>query len=176
VRQARRIASSLPSIRESVHLSLAFPRLLFSPFAESHLQISLTRSRHLGDLRSACLRSTTTPGNVFRYSSPPSASIPPTMPIFRGLELSVVASTEGKNLPEYPHPDGSSVRLLSPDDARITDSHSSPRPSDSSILSDGDPTRQKKFNPRISVYIPSVPGMPRCRWRMLVLCHIANSF
>ncbi|KAK6849911.1 hypothetical protein PG995_013744 [Apiospora arundinis] len=58
------------------------------------------------------------------------------MPIFRGIDVSVVASAEAKKLPEYPHPDSASV-----------------------ILTDGeDPTRQKKVKPRISVYIPSMPG------------------
>ncbi|ETS77185.1 hypothetical protein PFICI_11059 [Pestalotiopsis fici W106-1] len=75
------------------------------------------------------------------------------MPIFRGIDISVVASADAKSLPEYPHPDGSSVHLVSPD----TDS-GSPKAADSSIISDGDPARQKKTNPRISVYVPSMPG------------------
>ncbi|KAI0124344.1 hypothetical protein BJ170DRAFT_674239 [Xylariales sp. AK1849] len=79
------------------------------------------------------------------------------MPIFRGIEVSVVASTEAKKLTEYPHPDGSSVRLVSADDVHNGDDLS-PRPSDTSVLSVGDPTHQKKVNPRISVYIPSMPG------------------
>ncbi|KAK8035310.1 hypothetical protein PG993_010305 [Apiospora rasikravindrae] len=58
------------------------------------------------------------------------------MPIFRGIDVSIVASAEAKKLPEYPHPDSASV-----------------------ILTDGDdPTRQKKVQPRISVYVPSMPG------------------
>ncbi|KAK8135886.1 hypothetical protein PG984_003826 [Apiospora sp. TS-2023a] len=57
------------------------------------------------------------------------------MPIFRGIDVSIVASAEAKKLPEYPHPDSASV-----------------------ILTDGDPTCQKKVKPRISVYIPSMPG------------------
>ncbi|KAK9782306.1 hypothetical protein AB5N19_04566 [Seiridium cardinale] len=79
------------------------------------------------------------------------------MPIFRGLDISIVASTEAKSLPEYPHPDGSSVRLVSPDAAPF-ENPSSPRQSEFSILSDGDPTRQRKVHPRVSVYIPSMPG------------------
>ncbi|KAK8031428.1 hypothetical protein PG990_001162 [Apiospora arundinis] len=47
------------------------------------------------------------------------------MPIFRGIDVSVVASAEAKKLPEYPHPDSASV-----------------------ILTDGeDPTRQKRSSP-----------------------------
>ncbi|KAK8111798.1 uncharacterized protein PG998_008255 [Apiospora kogelbergensis] len=58
------------------------------------------------------------------------------MPIFRGIDVSIVASAEAKKLTEYPHPDSASM-----------------------ILTDGeDPTRQKKVKPRISVYIPSMPG------------------
>ncbi|KAI1864911.1 uncharacterized protein JN550_008731 [Neoarthrinium moseri] len=79
------------------------------------------------------------------------------MPIFRGIEISVVASAGAKDLPEYPHPDGSSVCLVSPGTAPVGD-FLGPRPSDSSILSDTDPTRQHKINPRVAVYIPSMPG------------------
>lgn len=74
------------------------------------------------------------------------------MPIFRGIDVSVVASRDARSLPEYPHPDGSSVRLMSPE------ATSPNRSADCSILSDGDPARQKKTNPRISVYVPSMPG------------------
>ncbi|KAI4594897.1 hypothetical protein LQW54_005579 [Pestalotiopsis sp. IQ-011] len=74
------------------------------------------------------------------------------MPIFRGIDVSVVASRDARSLPEYPHPDGSSVRLMSPEAASPT------RSADCSILSDSDPARQKKTNPRISVYVPSMPG------------------
>lgn len=79
------------------------------------------------------------------------------MPIFRGVDISVVASAEAKSLPEYPHPDGSSVRLVLPDAARLG-APQGPRSSDASFLSDSDPTRQKKVQPVISVYIPSMPG------------------
>ncbi|KAK8058379.1 hypothetical protein PG994_008827 [Apiospora phragmitis] len=58
------------------------------------------------------------------------------MPIFRGIDVSIIASAEAKKLPEYPHPDSASV-----------------------LLTDGDdPTRQRKVKPRISVYIPSMAG------------------
>ncbi|KAH9999260.1 hypothetical protein F4779DRAFT_631321 [Xylariaceae sp. FL0662B] len=71
------------------------------------------------------------------------------MPSFRGVELSIVAGSEAKKLPEYPHPDGSSVRLMRVgpglDDLRN-------RGCTSPSCSDGDPTRQKKVNPRVSVY------------------------
>ncbi|KAI1469991.1 uncharacterized protein F4812DRAFT_469998 [Daldinia caldariorum] len=82
------------------------------------------------------------------------------MPSFRGIELSIVASSDIRGLPEYPHPDGSSVRLarVGPgchdlrDKVRNGSRHSpsSNYPIAQSIL--------KKSNPRISVYIPSSPG------------------
>ncbi|KAK7967815.1 uncharacterized protein PG986_002092 [Apiospora aurea] len=56
------------------------------------------------------------------------------MPIFRGIDVSIVASAEAKKLPEYPHPDSASV-----------------------ILTDGDdPTRQKRSSPE------SRSTFPRC--------------
>ncbi|KAI5919101.1 hypothetical protein F4810DRAFT_520724 [Camillea tinctor] len=81
------------------------------------------------------------------------------MPSFRGIELSVIASHEAQKVPEYPHPDASSVRLLRTSTTLedLQDGHhSSWRPSSGNT--DTDPTRQKKVNPRVSVYIPSLPG------------------
>ncbi|KAI2643263.1 hypothetical protein GGS21DRAFT_536750 [Xylaria nigripes] len=70
------------------------------------------------------------------------------MPHFRGIEVTVHASLEAKQVTEYPHPDGSSVRLLQ----AISGPDAPP------TAEDVDPTRLKKVNPRISVYIPSLPG------------------
>ncbi|KAJ8129086.1 hypothetical protein O1611_g4548 [Lasiodiplodia mahajangana] len=67
------------------------------------------------------------------------------MPHFRGIEVSIHASLEAKQVIEYPHPDGSSVCLMK------AQAHPA-------IAEDVDPTRLKKVNPRISVYIPSLPG------------------
>ncbi|KAI1371490.1 hypothetical protein F4677DRAFT_435348 [Hypoxylon crocopeplum] len=82
------------------------------------------------------------------------------MPSFRSIEISIVASS-GVKLPEYPHPDASSVRLArigaGPADPRSR-GRNSPHPFSSSTCSEADPARQKKVNPRISVYIPSSPG------------------
>ncbi|XXH00398.1 clathrin associated protein complex large subunit [Hypoxylon texense] len=82
------------------------------------------------------------------------------MPSFRGIEIFVVTGSEARKLPEYPHPDGPSVRLMrvgaGVGDLR-TRSQASHQSSPSSCSST-DPTRQKKVNPRISVYIPSCPG------------------
>ncbi|KAI1319193.1 hypothetical protein F5Y16DRAFT_414319 [Xylariaceae sp. FL0255] len=67
------------------------------------------------------------------------------MPHFRGIGICMVASHQAKELPEYPHPDGSSVRLVPP-------------ASSLTIADHVDPMRQTKLNPCISVYVPSVPG------------------
>ncbi|KAI1771791.1 hypothetical protein F4818DRAFT_454314 [Hypoxylon cercidicola] len=81
------------------------------------------------------------------------------MPYFRGVEIFVVTSPEVKKLPEYPHPDGSSVRLMRVGPG-LSDLRTRSQASQQSVssCSDTDPTRQKKLNPRISVYIPSSPG------------------
>ncbi|KAI0135285.1 hypothetical protein F4814DRAFT_400449 [Daldinia grandis] len=82
------------------------------------------------------------------------------MPSLRGIDISIVASSDIKRLPEYPHPDGSSVRLtrVGPGCHDLRDkvrnsSHLSP----SSEYPNPEPTL-KKSNPRASVYIPSSPG------------------
>ncbi|KAI1126807.1 hypothetical protein F5Y10DRAFT_205362 [Nemania abortiva] len=79
------------------------------------------------------------------------------MPYFRGIEVSIHASLEAKQVVEYPHPDGSSVCLMrataiSTETGRASESNTP------SAADDVDPTRLKKINPRISVYIPSLPG------------------
>ncbi|KAI1205985.1 uncharacterized protein F4807DRAFT_249457 [Annulohypoxylon truncatum] len=83
------------------------------------------------------------------------------MPSFRGIEISIITTSDVRKLPEYPHPDGSSVRLMRVgtglNDLR-NGGRTSPHPFAVSSFSDADPTRQKKVNPRISVYIPSSPG------------------
>ncbi|KAI1447231.1 hypothetical protein F5Y02DRAFT_424901 [Annulohypoxylon stygium] len=83
------------------------------------------------------------------------------MPSFRGIEMSIITTSDVRKLPEYPHPDGSSVRLMRVgtglNDLR-NGGRASPLPFAVSSFSDADPTRQKKVNPRTSVYIPSSPG------------------
>ncbi|KAI1759715.1 hypothetical protein GGR53DRAFT_128147 [Hypoxylon sp. FL1150] len=81
------------------------------------------------------------------------------MPYFRGVEIFVVTGSESAKLPEFPHPDGSSVRLMraGTDLGDLRTRSQSRQQSTASNASDTDPTRQKT-NPRISVYIPSSPG------------------
>lgn len=79
------------------------------------------------------------------------------MPCFRGINCSIAALCNAAILPEFPHPDGSSVRLLAPEKLQ-NGSTSSPRSLGSPNGSERDPTRLQKVNAMISVYIPSVPG------------------
>ncbi|KAI1420484.1 hypothetical protein F5Y12DRAFT_791371 [Xylaria sp. FL1777] len=85
------------------------------------------------------------------------------MPYFRGIEISIHASLEAKQVTEYPHPDGSSVRLLRATTLPVicdayTGTGRASQPNAPSTPEETDPTRLKKVNPRISVYIPSLPG------------------
>ncbi|KAI0450180.1 hypothetical protein F5B21DRAFT_517629 [Xylaria acuta] len=85
------------------------------------------------------------------------------MPYFRGIEISIHASLEAKQVTEYPHPDGSSVCLLRATTLPVvcdaaTGTGRASQPNIPSTAEDIDPTRLKKVNPRISVYIPSLPG------------------
>lgn len=80
------------------------------------------------------------------------------MPYFRGIEISIHASLEAKQVVEYPHPDGSSVRLLRAAAIPATGTGRISQPITPSTVEDVDPTRLRKVNPRVSVYIPSLPG------------------
>ncbi|KAK4242248.1 hypothetical protein C8A03DRAFT_29509 [Achaetomium macrosporum] len=63
------------------------------------------------------------------------------MPHLRGIEVSLTTKPDNERVPEYPHPEGMSARLLG-------------NPVDS-------PTRQaihRKTDATVSVYIPSIPG------------------
>jgi hypothetical protein len=73
------------------------------------------------------------------------------MPCLRGIELSIIVQPDSLPLPEFPHPDASSVRVVSLEEtAQTEENESSPRGSDSA--------RIQKLAPRASVYIPSTPG------------------
>lgn len=75
------------------------------------------------------------------------------MPCFRGLDVSVSVQPHAERLPEFPHPDGSSVRvLLSLDSSAFAHNK---RSSVSALSSN----RLQKANPRVSVYVPSIAGM-----------------
>ncbi|TFA99851.1 hypothetical protein CCMA1212_007999 [Trichoderma ghanense] len=74
------------------------------------------------------------------------------MPCLRGIELSLVVQPDSVQLPEFPHPDASSVRIASVGDAisNIQDLDAASPGSDS--------PRIQKTSPRASVYVPSIPG------------------
>ncbi|KAF3061695.1 Oxidoreductase NAD-binding domain-containing protein 1 [Daldinia childiae] len=91
------------------------------------------------------------------------------MPSLRGIEISIVASSDIKRLPEYPHPDGSSVRLtrVGPGCHDLRDKVRNGSHFSSSKYPNAEPTL-KKSNPRVSVYIPSSPGS---QFRLKYLIH-----
>lgn len=73
------------------------------------------------------------------------------MPCLRGIELSLIIQPDSLSLPEFPHPDASSVRVVSLGETTQTEENeASPRGLDSA--------RIQKSAPRASVYIPSTPG------------------
>ncbi|KAL7813495.1 hypothetical protein V8C26DRAFT_405356 [Trichoderma gracile] len=74
------------------------------------------------------------------------------MPCLRGIELSLVVQPDSVQLPEFPHPDASSVRIASVGDvvANLQDLDAASPGSDS--------PRIQKTAPRASVYVPSTPG------------------
>ena len=86
-------------------------------------------------------------------------SLPGVMPCFRGIEVSITAVTEPPatyKLPEFPHPDGSSVRLSTPSPRKHGSSaFNSPRRHLAAVPEN---VQASKPKPDISVYIPSVPG------------------
>ncbi|CAK7228734.1 Oxidoreductase NAD-binding domain-containing protein 1 [Sporothrix curviconia] len=79
------------------------------------------------------------------------------MPCFRGVELSIVAASDHSVFPEFPHPDGSSVRLGGLQSSRYSGAvFLSPRrlkKTDGNLSDDA----QRHADPKISVYIPSAP-------------------
>lgn len=74
------------------------------------------------------------------------------MPCLRGIELSLVIMPDSVLLPEFPHPDASSVHVASVGEAaqNVQETDAIPPGSDS--------PRIQKTAPRASVYIPSTPG------------------
>ncbi|KAM7204387.1 hypothetical protein V8F33_001689 [Rhypophila sp. PSN 637] len=78
------------------------------------------------------------------------------MPSFRGIEISLITRPDDERIPEYPHPDSSSARLVG------DGSPSQVSPFEPDLAPDGSPVTKavwhQKSNPTISVYMPSVPG------------------
>lgn len=72
------------------------------------------------------------------------------MPFFRGVDMSIIAQSDSKKLPEFPHSEASSVGIL-PFGRSSTPAESAG--------TDTDLLRIQKVSPQMSVYVPSVPGM-----------------
>ena len=72
------------------------------------------------------------------------------MPLFRGIDVTILAQSELTRLPEFPHPDGSSVHPHAPDDSAGDEFPQT--------VCDVGSAHLTKANPTVSVYIPSVPG------------------
>lgn len=94
-----------------------------------------------------------TPFFLFRFLFLQQSNSQPTitakMPCLRGIEVFLSTKPDGKHIPEYPHPDSSSARVLGTGDRRRV----------SPFISPGNQEmRHPKSNPTASVYIPSVPG------------------
>ena len=76
------------------------------------------------------------------------------MPCLRGIEVSLTTKPDNEQIPEYPHPEGASARL-------ITGIHPAKAPSPRASNRSDCPTSQvvhQKAGPTVSVYIPSIPG------------------
>ncbi|KAF3770692.1 hypothetical protein M406DRAFT_240032, partial [Cryphonectria parasitica EP155] len=79
------------------------------------------------------------------------------MPLLQGIEVTIVTQSELGQLPEYPHPDGSSFQSR-----RLRDN----KPDDQSNSCDGDfqnrvaddPAHASGTDSTVSVYVPSLPG------------------
>lgn len=76
------------------------------------------------------------------------------MPCLRGIEVSLTTKPDDEPIPEYPHPEGASARILSSaHTAQVLPSCARDR----SGLLNG-PILHRKAGPVVSVYIPSIPG------------------
>lgn len=97
------------------------------------------------------------------------------MPCFRGLDVSIVTHPSTKKLPEFPHSDASSVRILPP--TKCTSSSWESEAGGSNV----DSPRIQKVNPLVSVYIPSAPGTlplfsPSMRLRFISSDSVGSQF
>ncbi|GAB1314232.1 hypothetical protein MFIFM68171_04442 [Madurella fahalii] len=78
------------------------------------------------------------------------------MPCLRGIEVSLTTKPDDEQIPEYPHPEGTSARILDfPHHGQVT-----PVGSERQSSCTNGPAIYRKTGPIVSVYIPSIPGMP----------------
>lgn len=89
-------------------------------------------------------------------SNPP-PSTPPKMPSLRGIEVSIVTQSSVGTLPEYPHPDEPCYQEPCAYKAPKDGQPAACAP-DQQDATENDPDLSHKASPRISVYVPSIPG------------------
>ncbi|KAK4225012.1 hypothetical protein QBC38DRAFT_280737 [Podospora fimiseda] len=75
------------------------------------------------------------------------------MPCLRGLEISLITKPDDESIPEYPHPEGSSARLIGLATTLKEGSYGHDRK-----IQPICPSQYHKNSPTVSVYIPSIPG------------------
>ena len=81
------------------------------------------------------------------------------MPCLRGIEVSLLTNLGRDQIPEYPHPEGSSVKLIGDGASRKHVSHSGINSTRGGFEA-ASPRYQPKAKPTVSVYVPSIPGKP----------------
>lgn len=82
------------------------------------------------------------------------------MPSLRGIEICIVGDPDYQKLPEFPHPDSSTVSLPRPNSHRQFHIHPSQQQGNGPPAGSEshDPARLAKARPTASVYIASIPG------------------
>lgn len=93
------------------------------------------------------------------------------MPSFRGIGISIVSQSEIGRLPEYPYPEESRFQSLgTPSTAACVGQQPSFVPEDESAVASSS-AMNRDSNPKVSVYIPSLPGSPPLfSWNALMSC------
>jgi hypothetical protein len=79
------------------------------------------------------------------------------MPCFRGIDIFFATRTTNEKIPEFPHPDSSSVKVFGGVDLKRPLIPKSPTPLNGIPRSES----VQKVKPTTSVYIPSIPGKYR---------------
>ena len=78
------------------------------------------------------------------------------MPSLRGIECHLTTNHGRDLIPEFPHPDGASVKLG--DGQAFRGLALSPTQAPGGVSSSPSPSRATKTNPTVSAYVPSIPG------------------
>jgi hypothetical protein len=80
------------------------------------------------------------------------------MPCFRGIDIRLLDDARGESLPEFPHPEGASVRLQVLEKLQSAPSATIPVLGDSFSSLEIDAANFLKFKPLASVYVASLDG------------------